>query len=107
MHQLLHALSRKDFDEAAACVAEGDWDAARFESEFEAVFDAQGDVRHDPEARRGHWTRLEARHELAFDVVQTLIDEQGEGGFQIEAEIVLDEPRLPAGPMLRILGLRE
>jgi superfamily II RNA helicase len=107
MHQLLHALSRKDFEEAAACVAEGGWDAARFESEFEAVFDAQGDVRHDPEARRGHWTGLEARHELVFDVVQTLIDEEGEGGFQIEAEIVLDEPRLPAGPMLRILGLRE
>ncbi len=107
MHQLLHALSRRDFDEASGCVAEGSWDAGRFESEFSAVFAAQGEVRYDPDARRGHWTRLDARSELAFDVVQTLIDEEGEGGFQIEAEVVLDDSRLPAGPMLRILGLRE
>lgn len=107
LHQLMHALSRKDFEVAAACVAEGSWDASRFESEFEVVFEAQGGVRHDPDARRGHWTRLDARSELSFDVIQTLIDEEGEGGFQIEAEIVLDEPRLPAGPMLHILGLRE
>jgi len=107
MHQLLHALSRRDFEDASACVAEGSWDADRFESEFARVFDAQGEVRHDPAARRGHWTRLEARSELAFEVVQTLIDEEGDGGFQIEAEVVLGELRLPPGPMLRIVGLRE
>jgi len=107
MHQLMHALSRKDFEDAAACVEDTGWDAARFEAEFAAVFEAQGDVRYDPEARRGHWTRLEARGELAYDVVQTLIDEEGEGGFQIEAEVVLAELQLPAGPLLRIIGLRE
>ena len=79
---------------------------ARFESEFAALFDAQGEVRHDPDARRGHWTRIDSRSELAFDVIQTLIDALGEGGFQIEAEVVLEEPRMPVGPMLRILGVR-
>lgn len=107
MHQLMRALSNRDFEAASACVANDDWDAARFESKFASVFDAQGDVRHDPDARRGHWTRIEPRGELAFDVVQTLIDADGEGGFQIEAEVILEEVRMPAGPMLRILELRE
>lgn len=107
MHQLMQALSKRDFGAAAGCVANQDWGADRFEHEFLAVFEAQGEVRHDPEARRGHWTRIDARSELAFDVVQTLIDEEGEGGFQIEAEVTLEDARMPAGPMLRILGLRE
>lgn len=106
MHQLMQALSKRDFEAASACVANDDWDPARFESEFAALFDAQGEVRHDPDARRGHWTRIDSRSELAFDVIQTLIDALGEGGFQIEAEVVLEEPRMPAGPMLRILGVR-
>jgi hypothetical protein len=106
MHQLMQALSKRDFEAASACVANHDWDPARIESEFESLFEAQDDVRHDPDARRGHWTRIDARGELAFDVVQTLIDAEGEGGFQIEAEVVLEEPRMPAGPMLRILEIR-
>lgn len=106
MHQLMQALSKRDFEAASVCVANLDWDPARFEAEFTALFEAQGDLRHDPDARRGHWTRIDARSELAFDVTQTLIDAEGEGGFQIEAEIVLDEPRMPAGPMLRILEVR-
>ncbi len=106
MHQLMQALSRRDFEAASACVANDDWDAARFESAFAGVFEAQGEIRHDPDARLGHWTRINARSELAFDVSQTLIDADGEGGFQIEAEVLLEEPRMPAGPMLRIIDVR-
>jgi hypothetical protein len=107
MHQLMQALSRRDFEMAAGCVANNGWDAERFEAEFKRVFEAQGEVRTDPNARLSHWTRLDSRGTLAFDVVQTLIDEEGEGGFQIEAEVLLEGPRLPGGPLLRILGLRE
>jgi superfamily II RNA helicase len=106
MHQLMQVLSKRDFEAAATCVANGEWDADRFESAFAMFFEAQDGLRHDPDARRGHWTRIDARSELAFDVIQTLLDADGEGGFQIEAEVVLDEAKMPAGPMLRILGLR-
>jgi hypothetical protein len=109
MHQFMQALSRRDFEAAAGCLsAEGEqlWDAQRLESEWAPLFDAQPSLRCDPEARLAHWTRLEARGELLFDVVQTLIDEDGEGGFQIEAGIELGEARMPAGPMLRLRGLR-
>jgi superfamily II RNA helicase len=106
MHQLMQALSKRDFEAATTCVANDDWDPARFESEFASLFDVQGEVRHDPDARRGHWTQIDGRSELAFDVVQTLLNLEGEGEFQIEAEVVLEEPRLPAGPMLRMIGVR-
>jgi superfamily II RNA helicase len=106
MHQLLHAVSRRDFEAALACLANDDWDAPRLEAEFAPVFEAQGEVRYDPEARRGHWTRIDARSELQFEIVHTLIDEDGEGGFQIEADIELEELRMPAGPMLRLRSVR-
>ena len=106
MHQLMQALSKRDFEAASACVANEDWNPARFESEFASLFDTQDVVRYDPDAGRGHWTQIDARDELSFDVIQTLIDPEGEGGFQIEAEVVLEELRMPPGPMLRILGVR-
>lgn len=106
MHQLMQALSRHNFEAASACIVAGGWDPARFEAEFASLFEIQSEVRYDPDARRGHWTRIEARSELEFDVVQTLINIDGDGEFQIEAEIVLEEPRMPAGPMLRILAVR-
>jgi superfamily II RNA helicase len=106
VHQLLQALSRGDFDVASACVDGSDWNAARFESELRPVLEMQGAIRADPDARLGHWTRITPRNDLSFEVVQTLIDEEGEGAGQIEAEIQLAEARMPSGPMLRIIGLR-
>jgi hypothetical protein len=106
LHQLLQALSRGDYKIASACVDGTSWDASRFESEMRPVLEAQDTLRADPEARLGHWTRITARGELSFEVVQTLIDADGEGAGQIEAEIDLDEARMPAGPMLRLLTLR-
>jgi len=110
MHQLMQALSRRDFEAALACLAEdteAGWSAERLEAELAPILEQGGEVRCDPPARLNHWTRIEARDELCFDVIQTLIDAEGEGDRQIEAEIVLEDPRLPAGPMLRWVGLRE
>jgi superfamily II RNA helicase len=109
MHQLMQALARNDYEAAAACLAaddESNWGASRIEAEFADLFSAQPALRCDPDARLGHWTRIEPRTPLEFDVIQTLIDEEGEGGFQIEAEVLLEEARMPAGPMLRLRALR-
>jgi hypothetical protein len=109
LHQLLQALSRGDYEGAAACVAsvDGDeWDAARFETGLQPILESQGAVRTDPEARKGHWTQISTRSALEYDVVQTLIDEDGEGAGQIELEVILEEARMPSGPMLRVRALR-
>jgi len=109
MHQLMQALSRRHFADAAACLAEdpeSPWTSERLEAEIEAVFGEGEAIRCDPPARQSHWTRIEARDDLVFEVTQTLLDAEGEGDRQIEAEIVLEEPRMPAGPMLRWVGLR-
>jgi len=81
-------------------------DASRLETECAPIFDAHPTLRCDPEARLAHWTRIAARDELHFDVVQTLVDEEGEGGAQLETEVVLEEARMPAGPMLAWVGIR-
>ena len=111
MHQLLHALARRDFEMAAACVANSaEWNAERIEAELAPLYADGAAPRVDPDARKAHWTRIEDRSEaggsLRFDVIQTLIDDEGEGGAQIEAEVELAEARMPAGTMLRLRGFR-
>ena len=107
LHQLLLALARGDHAGAAACLAPGEdaWDAARLEAAAAPVQEALGAIRADPEARRGHWTRIEPAGELAFDVVQTLIDEEGEGAATLEVRVALEEARMPAEPMLRMVAI--
>ncbi len=111
MHLFLHALAQRDFEAASACVANAEeWDPDRIAAEFAPLF-AEGDgPRDDPEARKSHWTRIEQRtgggERLCFEVVQTLVDDEGEGDAQIEAEVELDEARMPAGTMLRLVGFR-
>ena len=59
----------------------------------------------NPEARRGHWTRIDAESDLSFSITQTLIDEEGEGGATIEARVDLEAPQMPPGPMLRLVAI--
>ena len=106
MHQLLRALAHGDFEAAAASVANPEWDAETIQRELAPLFEGGRAPRADPDARKAHWTRIEERTPLHFEVVQTLIDAEGEGDAQIEAEIVLESTRLPAGPMLRVIGIR-
>lgn len=101
LHQLLQALARGDYEAAAASLSEEDpWDAARLESELAPVLASLGEIRLDPEARRGHWTHIDAESELTFSIVQTLIDAEGEGAATVEARIELEGAQLPGGPML-------
>jgi hypothetical protein len=106
MHQLLQALARRDFAAACTCIANEGWDAERLEEETAPLYEMLGGIRIDPVARRGHWTRIERRGPLEFGVVQTLVDDEGGGASQIEAEVVLEEARLPTGPALRLVGVR-
>ena len=109
MHQLMQTISRGDYEAAAACLTSIDGssvDASTLEAECAAIFDAHPTLRCDPEARLAHWTRIEARDELDFEVIQTLLDEEGQGGAQIEAVVQLEDARMPAGPMLTWGGVR-
>ncbi|MFK7895104.1 MAG: DEAD/DEAH box helicase [Myxococcota bacterium] len=106
MHQFIRALSKRDFEAAAMCLSGEDWDAAAIETEAASLFEAQETLRIDPEARRGHWTRIESQSELEYEIIQTLIDEEGEGDFQIEARIELEAAQMPTGPMIQLVGIR-
>ena len=109
MHQLMQAISRGDYEAAVAALSATNGstpDAATLEAECAAIFVCQPSLRCDPEARLAHWTRIEARGDLEFEVIQTLIDAEGEGSAQIETEIILEEARMPSGPMLKWCGVR-
>ncbi len=108
LHQVVQALARGDYEGAAACLADDAdaWSAAQLEAELAPVLEVLGAIRVDPEARRGHWTRIEAASDLSFAITQTLIDEDGEGAATIEARVALEEPQMPSGPMLTMVAIR-
>lgn len=111
MHLFLHTLAQGDFEAAAGCIANPEeWEPSQIAAEFAPLFAAGRGPRDDPEARKSHWTRIEERTEpgggLRFEVIQTLVDDEGEGDAQIEAEVALVETKMPAGTMLRLRGLR-
>jgi len=108
LHRLVHALARREFEEAALCVrADPDdpWDAARFEAALAPFFAEHAQLVFTPAARQAHWTRirpLEAGATRRFAVSQTLLDPQDENFWSIEGEIELDPGTAPEGPLLAL-----
>ena len=105
LHALVRALSRRDFEEAARCVAqdpEDPWDAARFATALAPFFAEHERIVFEPRARQAHWTTLRKLGPRRFDVAQVLVDPGDENLWCVEGEVALPGPRLPDGPLVRV-----
>jgi superfamily II RNA helicase len=108
MHLLVHALSRRDYEEAATLVAvrpDSTWDAGRLE-EAMAPFHAEHAALLDtPEARRHEWTRLDPAGERQWEVRQTLLDAEGDQDWGIRARIDLRRVTTVDLPLLELVWI--
>ncbi len=105
LHALVHALSRGDFEEAVACVRHdpGDpWDEARFERELAPFLAEHARIVFDPSARTPQRTRVTKRSPRLFEVMQTLVDPEGENDWCVEGEIEVPVGHPPDGPLLHV-----
>jgi len=108
LHQLVRALSRKDYTEAVACVrGDGDerWDEARFEAALAPYFEDYESILFDPEARRNHWTLIRPRGEGVWEVFQTLLDPEREGVWRLEGEVAFEGTQIPPGPLVELIRI--
>ena len=109
LHQLVRALSRRDYEEALLCVwrplAEGEadaeqpsvderqdaiWTAERFEQALEPFFERYEEILFDPQARLAHHTHIEQQDAGHFAVSHTLLDPDGDNFWHLEGVVVLD-----------------
>ena len=111
LHQLVHALARKDWEEALASVrarpdAEGeDWTEERLEAALAGYYAEYPTLVFDPRARQTDKTSIEVQEPHLWAVRQTLVDPEDDGFWFIEAEVDLRDDQSPEGPIVRILRI--
>lgn len=101
-HQLVAALSRGGWDGAAACLVDGDWDAAALERAVSPLIEQFGPIRFDHQARLADRTVLREVGDHLWEVSQHLLDGEGEVMGTVDATIDLTGDRAPDGPLLRM-----
>ncbi len=104
MHLLIHALSLKDWEEAAERVvvdAAEPWDAGRFEAALVQFFKEHSALLDGPEARRHEWTRITPAGDRQWEVTQTLHDAEGDHDWGIRARVDLRGAAAVDLPLLR------
>lgn len=104
MHLLVHALSLRDWEEAAervASEADDPWDAARFEAALAPFFAEHTALLDGPEARRHEWTRIVKSGDRQWEVTQTLHDAEGDHDWGLRATVDLRHVTTVDRPLLR------
>ena len=106
LHQLVRALSRRDWDEAVQCVrsagADSEWTADRFESELEAYFEEHETIVFDHRARLADKTQIVKTGERSWRAVQTLVDPDEQDLWCIEAVVDLGDVETLDGPLISV-----
>ncbi len=105
VHLLVHALAKKEWEEAAervASAADEPWDAARFERALAPFFAEHAALLDTPEARRHQWTQIEPTGDRQWKVVQTLLDPEGDHDWGLAARVDLRGATAVDQPLLRI-----
>ena len=111
LHGLVHALARRDWDEAFASIrAQADeageaWTAARLEAVFDGYYADYAELVFGPRARQSDKTRIVEREQHLWSVRQTLVDPEDDGFWFIDGEIDLREDKSPEGPLIRLLRI--
>jgi superfamily II RNA helicase len=109
MHLFVHALARRDWEEAAERIAPGGgplplalWDAARLEREMTPFFAEHAALLDTPEARRHEWTRIAPAGDRQWTVTQTLLDSDGDHDWGLRARVDLRGATAVDQPLLRL-----
>ncbi len=105
LHQLVGALARRDFEEAAALVEQDPddaWTPERFERALAPYFAEYAEIVFTPAARSAERTLVRQRDPRRWDLFQTLLDPAGDQLWVVEGEVDLRARRDPEGPLVRL-----
>jgi len=104
-HRLVQALAARDWDEAARCVRQepdDPWEPRRFHDTLAPFFADYGEIVTTPDARRADRTTIRKTGPRTWDVMQTLVDPQGDEVWCLFGHVDLGEESAPEGPIVRM-----
>ncbi len=105
LHQLVAALARGEWEDAAAAVwqvPEDPWPPDRFEAALAPLLAEYGALDFTPRARQARLTRIEQTAPRLWEVTHNLLDPQGEGSWHLRGTIDLASGRTPEGQLVRL-----
>ena len=108
MHQLVAALARREWEEAADAVRQDPadpWPPERFEAALRPLLADYGELDFTPRARQARLTRVEQTAPRRWEVTQNLLDPEGEGSWHLRGAIDLSGGQTLEGPLVRLLGI--
>jgi superfamily II RNA helicase len=104
-HRLVQLLAERDWEEAARSVRqdpEDPWEPRRFQAELAPFFAEYGEIVTTPAAREKHLTQIQPTGPRTWDVMQTLVDPQGDNLFCLFGHVDLLGETSPEGPIIRM-----
>ena len=109
LHAIVRALSRKDWEDAAACARETEdcWTPARFEEALAPFFEEYGRLRFDHVARLTEHSVIRDAGDHRWDVSQHLLDAEGYVIWTLDGHVDLTEDAAPAGPLIEVVRIGE
>ncbi|GDX80215.1 helicase [Deltaproteobacteria bacterium] len=112
LHAFVRALSRGEWEEAAACLrvrGEDEWTPSQLEALLAPMLEEVGPVRFDHRARLAEKTRVKGIGSHQWSVRQTLVGrdetEEDEGAWAIEARVDLHDDTNPSGPLIELVAI--
>ncbi len=102
-HRLVQALATREWEEAARCVrqdAEDPWEPRRFHAALLPFFEEYGEIVTTPDARRADRTTIRQTGPRSWDVMQTLVDPNGDELWALFGSVDLSEPVAPDEPII-------
>lgn len=103
LFHLVRLLSLKNYQEAALAINNGRdeaWDEPRFLNALKGFYESYPEIIADPRARNPELTHIHKLSETEYEVVHTLLDEEGDNMWHINAFIDLKEHRDESSPLL-------
>jgi superfamily II RNA helicase len=111
LHRLVGALARRDLEEAAAALRDGEaatWTPERLAAELAPYFEEHERIVVTPLARSPRMTTLTEVAPRVWEAQQTIVDPEGDDDFAIHARIDLTEPLLPGqegAPLIELVRI--
>lgn len=102
-HELLRALSQRDWEAAEASVRNPEeWDAARIEEALRPFFAEYESLRFDHQARFPKWSHIERHGPKSWIVRQTILDDADDRFWYFQATVDFDRAMAPDEPWLAL-----
>lgn len=108
LHLLVRALSERRYEDAVGLVRQSPtdhWGAERFEESLAPFYERHGGIRFDHGARLAEHQQLRPAGARRFEVLQVLLDPEGDQDWYLAGEIDLTGERQPLGPLVHLLRI--